>query len=144
MVTELPDVTCLTNGNTCRRVDFVVSLRSSSPLKLLQGQIDFGQTEARDRKVEVDIKLLQLQKALAEQSFIPMGMLGQPVVRDPKCLQLSLRQMPDLYNGYTWHPELFCCQNSPMADNYLALAIGHHGHHETKLPDRIRKLINLT
>ncbi len=30
-----------------------------------------------------------------------------------------------------------------MADNYLTSPVGHHGHHETKLPDGIRELIYL-
>ena len=113
-------------------------------MKALQRQVDFGQGEARDRQVEVDIELFQLQKALAEQSLVPVGMLRQPVVRDPKGFQLRFRQMPDLDNRYARHPKLFSCQNSSMADNYLTLPVSHHGHHETKLPDKISELIDLT
>jgi hypothetical protein len=46
--------------------------------------------------------------------------------------------------AYARHPKLFSCQNSPMANDYLALAISHHRHHETELPDGIRELIDLT
>ena len=31
-----------------------------------------------------------------------------------------------------------------MADDYLTSPVRHHGHHETKLSDAIRKLIDLT
>jgi hypothetical protein len=67
-----------------------------------------------------------------------MGMLRQPVIRDPKCLQLRRAKMSDMNNGDLRHSKL------SMADNDLALAISYHGHHEAKLPDGIRKLIDLT
>src|SRR3984893_8229563 len=52
--------------------------------------------------------------------------------------------MPDLDNGYARHPEFFSCQNPSVADDYLTPPVRHHGHHETKLPDGIRELIDLT
>ena len=66
MAAELPDVACPTNRYPSRRVDFVVGLPGIGVVKVLQRQINFGQAESRDRQVEVDVELFQLQKTLAE------------------------------------------------------------------------------
>src|ERR1700722_5738054 len=51
--------------------------------------------------------------------------------------------MPDLDNGYARHPEFSSCQNPSVADDDLTSFVRNHRHHETKLPDRIRKLVDL-
>ena len=73
-----------------------------------------------------------------------MRVLRQFVVRDFKRPQLRRRQMHDLDNGYTWHSELLGCQNTSVTDDHLASVVGHNGHHEAKLSDAIRQLIDLT
>ena len=119
-------------------------LARSGLTEFLDRQIDLGQAEARDRQIEIPVEFSQFEETLTEQPLIPVGILRQPVVRDPQCLQLRRRQMPDLDNGDARHSELLGRQNAPMADDHVTLVVGHHGHHEAKLLDAIRELIDLT
>ncbi|WP_244608068.1 hypothetical protein [Bradyrhizobium vignae] len=88
---QLPGVAGPANRYPGHRIGFIVGLDGHSFVVLLHSQIDLGQAEARDRKIEVKIELFQFQKILAEQPLVPVGMLSQPVVCDPKGLELRLR-----------------------------------------------------
>jgi hypothetical protein len=97
MITEVPDLARLTNRKAGRRIDLIFfGLDPLALVKVLQAQIDFRQSEARDRQVKTSIKFSQLEEILTEQPLVPMGNLRQPVIRCPKCLQLRRGKMLDL------------------------------------------------
>jgi hypothetical protein len=73
-----------------------------------------------------------------------MGILSEPVVRDPKGLQLRRRQVSDLDYRYARHPELFGGENPAMPDHHLTGVIDHDWHNEPELADAVRDLIDLT
>jgi hypothetical protein len=142
MASELPDVAELANLHPRFRTG-IIDILDNWLTELLNRQIDLGQAEPCDRQIEIPVELFQLKETLGEQPLIPMSVLRQPIVRNPKCLQLCRREMPDLDNGYAQHLEFFSCQNPSMADDYLTSFVRYHGHHETKLSDGIRELVDL-
>src|SRR5579871_2444791 len=129
MVTELPDLAHLTNWQTSGRVDFiVVVLAPFAFIKVLQAQVNFRQSETRNRKVELDIQLLQFKEILTKQPLIPMRVLCQPIICDPQRLQLRRRQVPDLNHWNARHAKLLRRQDAPMSDNDMTFTVDDHGH----------------
>lgn len=118
--------------------------RQSPVLNVLDCLIDLGQGETRDRQIEIEIEFFQLQKTFAEQPLVPVRMLSQPVVRDPKRLQLCRRQVPDLHDRYPRHPELSGGENPAVPDHHLPGVVDHDRHDKPELADAVRNLIDLT
>ncbi len=144
MVAKLPDIAELANRLSGRRIRFIIGIDDQPFIKLLHGQIDLGQAEPRDGKIEIKVEFFQLQKILAEQPLVPVGVLRQPVVRDPKRLQLRRRQMPDLNDGYPRHSELTGCENPAVPDHDLAGVVDHNWHDKSELANAVRDPIDLT
>src|SRR6202043_3318129 len=82
---KLPDVADLANRHPRLRAGIIVVL-DSCLTEFLDRQIDLGQSEPGDRQIKIAVKLFQLKETLTEQPLIPMSILRQPVVRNPKCL----------------------------------------------------------
>src|ERR1700757_5295363 len=80
----------------------------------------------RDRKIEVEITLLQLQKALPQQPLVPVGVLRQSVIRDSKRLQLRFGQVPDLDDWNLRQPELLCRKHPTMPNHNVTEVVDHH------------------
>jgi hypothetical protein len=142
MASELPDVAELANLHPRLRTG-IIDILDNRLTELLNRQIDLGQAKPCDRQIKIPVELFQLKETLTEQPLIPMSVLRQPIVRNPQCLDLCRREMPDLDNWYERHAKLFSCQNPPMADDYLTSFVRYYGHHETKLSDGIRELVDL-
>jgi hypothetical protein len=74
VATELPDIAHLANLNPCRRAG-IIDIVDRGLTEFLDRQVDLGQAEPSDRKIEILVKLLQLEETLSEQTLVPVTML---------------------------------------------------------------------
>ena len=62
-------------------------------LKRRDTQVDLGHLEASDRDIKIEAEQRKLLELLGEQSVVPGGDFGQPVIRDHKGAGLRGRQV---------------------------------------------------
>jgi ParB-like nuclease domain len=110
----------------------------------LLAQVNLAHFEAGRLEAEVELHGREFLELLGEQPLVPLGIFGQPVVRDHEGLGLRVAQIVETDGRDFAPPQQLTGHQTAMAGDYFEIGVDQHRHIETEALYAARNLADLT